>query len=173
MFKVSILSDDAADRIIHHFIILKCSGQVLPPAVCGCSLIQSGGLIFQVALHTLSLQSFISLPTLPSMLQAGEAITSKHCHFGNNEEVSTILFKKSNFSRSSIITAIGNQLSSLACLIESGNTITEWDLKYFHLFGIRKLLGATLCNPSLTALATADSYIHSTQGRKNIVYKKL
>ncbi len=71
------------------------------------------------------------------------------------------------FSKSNFTTAIGNQLSSLACLIESGNTITEWDLKYFHLFGIRKLLGAALCSPSLTALATADSYTHSTQGRKH------
>jgi hypothetical protein len=33
MYMASMLSDDAADGIIHHFIILKCSGQVLPPAV--------------------------------------------------------------------------------------------------------------------------------------------
>jgi hypothetical protein len=59
MFMDSILRDDAADRIIHHFIILKCSGQVLPPAVCGCSLIQSGGLLFRVALHTLSCTTYI------------------------------------------------------------------------------------------------------------------
>jgi len=89
MFMDSILRDDAADRIIHHFIILKCSGQVLPPAVCGCN----------------------------------QAACSFELHYIH--------------------------------------------LKYFHLFGIKKLLGATLCNPSLIVLATADSYTHSTQGRKH------
>ena len=70
------------------------------------------------------------------------------------------------------IATIGNQLSSLACLPHNVYSITEWDLKHFHLFGIRKLLGATLCSPSLTALATADSYTRRKQNNQEVMNYK-